>query len=319
MSLVGLGAWQIGSKSWNGRDSKTIEECKRALLRGLELGINLVDTAEVYGGGFSEKVVGETFRNVEEVVIVTKVGGFRTSKYSILKAVRASKRRLGRDSIDVILYHWPPPIYVPLCKVVRALEEAVDLGLASYIGVSNFSSNLLLRALECLKKHDIVVNQVQYSLAYRTVENKLKSLMEKEKISLMAWSPLAKGALAGKTIPDNPARRGDRVFLEATRDSRLQEALEEVAFKTRTSKARVALAWLIRRGAIPIPGARKVRHVEEAALASNLELASEDYERLNVVSEKYVEKWGLEYEVFKYTRFIPGFIQGLALKTTEGI
>ena len=257
--------------------------------------------------------------NRDDVVVVTKVGGYRTSEHSILKGARASRTRLKRDSIDLLLYHWPPPVYTPLCRVIRALEKAVDKGVASYIGVSNFPSYLLESAMECLRRYELVANQVQYSLAYRAPEPKLKPLMASHGISLIAWSPLAKGALAGRLKADTPARKRDRVFMEAARDRELQDALEKAASTLKTDRAQVAIAWLIAKGAIPIPGVRRERHAKVAAEAASLNLPENVTEMLDRASEKYVRLWGDDCEEFKLLRVIPGILQQFAIWVSGGI
>ncbi len=118
--------------------------------------------------------------------------------------------------------------YADICSVVRALEEVVSRGLAEYYGLSNYGVSELEKALSCIRKIEPVSNQVQYSLAYRVVENRLKTLMEKEKLGLIAWSPLARGVLAGVGKPQTKAQRYG-VFEIAVRDKQLQEALEREA------------------------------------------------------------------------------------------
>jgi len=311
ISVIGVGLWQAGSIYWGGRNEQTLREIRRGIIRAIEHGINFFDTAEIYGKGVSEKILGETLREAgarDEAIIATKVAGYRWTRSDILKAVKHSVERLGTH-IDLIQHHWPPPFYAPLCRVVRALEEVVDRGLASYIGLSNYPTRLLQKALECLKKHDIVSNQVQYSLAYRKPETSLKPFMEKHGITLIAWSPLAKGALAGAK-PDTLAKKLDPVFRRASQDARLQETLEKIARRHNATKAEVALAWLIARNAVPIPGFRKASRIDSIARAAQLQLTEEEVRELDRVSSTYAQG---EYDSLRINRFIPGVLQRLAL------
>jgi aryl-alcohol dehydrogenase-like predicted oxidoreductase len=226
--------------------------------------------AELYGAGRSERLLGEALHRhgvAEEAFIVTKVAGYRVTRRGVVGAVEASSRRLGRRP-DLVLYHCPPPYPWTPCKVARLLEEAWSLGLTGYIGVSNFNASQLREAVSCTRRAEIIVDQVHYSLAHRVPEHRLLPTASELGVTIMAWGPLAKGALAGKRKADNMARRLDPVFRAAARDEKLQTALAEAAAKLNTSKAIIALAWLISRGAVPVVGARRRRHVEQAARAA---------------------------------------------------
>ncbi len=317
VSRIGLGFWQVGSGLWGFSDPgmDTVVALVRA---AYEEGIRFFDTAEIYGGGRSEELLGRALRSlgiVDEVVVASKVAGFRTTRYAILKAARGIVSRLGRAP-DLLQYHWPPPLHASICRVVRGLEDAVDKGLAHYIGVSNFPKRLLEKALECTRRHEIVSNQVQYSLAYRKPENELKPFMEKHGIALIAWSPLAKGALAGAKA-STLAQKRDRVFAMAASDRELQKALEEIAKRYNTSKAVVALAWLVAKNAIPIPGTRKPERVREYAKALHIRLSSNDVNLLSKVSEKYRGKG--DYDSLQTLRLIPSPLQALAIMLAGGI
>ncbi|AEM39644.1 aldo/keto reductase [Pyrolobus fumarii 1A] len=311
VSVIGVGLWQAGSILWNARSRETLLEIRRGLLRALEYGINFFDTAEIYGRGLSEKILGETIGKRDDVIVATKVAGYRWTRWDILKAVKRSRTRLGRD-IDLIQHHWPPPIYAPVCNVIRALEEAVDKGLAHHIGLSNYPESLLEKSLECLKKYDILSNQVQYSLGYRTPENHLKPLMEKHGIILIAWSPLAKGALAGAK-PSTLAQRLDPVFRRVAGDRELLNTLRAIAEKRGVTMAEIALAWLIAKRAIPIPGFRRATRIDSFVRAATLRLSDEDIEMLDRASAKYLRVYGERYNSLQLNRYIPGVLQRLVL------
>ena len=313
VSSAGVGLWQAGSQLWGTRGEQ-LREVKKAILHALELGINLFDTAELYGGGASERLLGEALHEAGgDAVVTTKVAGFHTTVDSILKAAEASRRRLGRAP-DILLHHWPPPFYVDVCRVVRGLEEAVERSLAGYIGVSNYPQLLLARAMECTRRYEIAVNQVHYSLGYRVVENRLKPFMDKHGVALQAWSPLDKGALAGKTRADNLARRLDPVFRAVAHDEELQRVLGEAAERLGASKAVVAVAWLTAKGAFPLVGVRRRSHAEAVAEAAQLELPSSIVEALDRASGHYRTRWGTCYNELGWSRIVPGPLQALLFR-----
>ncbi len=320
VSVIGLGFWQAGSRLWGFRGEGVYSAVKEGIERALGLGVNFFDTAEVYGGGLSEKLLGQAVRElnvVGEVVVASKVAGYRVSRRDIVKAAERIARRLGFIP-GLIQYHWPPPLYHNLCRVVRGLEDVVDKGLAEYIGVSNFPENLLRRALECARRHEIVSNQVQYSLGYRVVENGLKQFMEKERIALIAWSPLAKGALADRRDLPSVAHR-DPVYQRVIRDERLQEILGKLARKYNATKAQIALAWLVAKSAIPIPGFRNPKRVEENAKAAMIRLVESDIRELDEASKEYKFVDHGRYNSVQSMRYVPALLQKLIIALMGGI
>lgn len=316
VSVVGLGFWQAGGRMWK-RGGADFNAVVRA---ALEEGLNFFDTAEIYGWGRSEETLGRALKDAgagDDVVVASKVAGFRVSQGLVLRGVEAINRRLGR-TVDLIQLHWPPPAWIPLCRVVRALESAVGKGLAHYYGFSNFPAPLLEEALECTSRFEPVSNQVQYSLAYRVVENRLKGVMEGRGLTLIAWSPLARGALAGAAAPRDPAQR-DKVFMAAVADGELQGALSRAAERLGATRAQVALAWLVGRGAVPIPGTRRPERVREYARAADLALPDDVAGELDRASEKYKTLWGTCYGAVSYMRYIPCSVQYLTIRLMGGI
>lgn len=316
VSVVGLGFWQAGGRMWRSRGA----DFTGVVAAALEEGVNFFDTAEVYGWGRSEEALGEALKRAgagDGVVVASKVAGFRVTRGLVLRGVEGVNRRLGR-TVDLIQLHWPPPAWAPLCAPVRALEEAVLKGLAHHYGLSNFPEGLLERALECARRVEPVSNQVQYSLAYRAPENRLKPAMEERGLALIAWSPLARGALAGASKPGDPAQ-WDRVFKAAAKDRELQEALADAAGKLGATKAQVALAWLISKGAIPIPGTRKPWRAREYARAADINLPGDTLARLDEASEKYKTRWGTSYNPLRFMRYTPCTLQYIILKALGGI
>lgn len=320
VSVVGLGFWQAGSRLWGSRDGGLRVRVREALEKASSHGINFLDTAEVYGGGLSEEVLGEAVRALgrEGFVVASKVAGYRVTGGSIIRGVEGVNRRLG-FTVDVIQLHWPPPYPWPLCWPIRGVEDAVLKGLAGYYGLSNFPRDLLGKALHCSRRIEPVSNQVQYSLAFRSPEVDLVPFMREAGLTLIAWSPLAKGALAGLREASTQVQRGDRVFREASRDEVLQGTLEKIATKHGASKAQIALAWLVSKGAIPIPGFRNQARVEEYARVAYIELSEDDVGALDEASRRYVHLWGRGYGELRAMRFIPAILQRLAVEAMGGI
>ncbi|MFP3250423.1 MAG: aldo/keto reductase [Thermoproteus sp.] len=302
-SDVGLGAWQAGGRAW------TVDraELLKAYRRAFELGINFVDTAEIYGWGESERLVGEAIRGYD-VIVATKVAGFHWG--SVEKSARASLARLGR--IDLLQLHWPPPVYAPLCRVVRDLERLKEAGLVSEIGVSNFDARLLRRAAECLKRHEIVSDQVEYNPFNRSADaDEFRKALGELGVKIIAWSPLAKGAALGKWGPDR-ARRMNPSFKKASTEAgrRVVEAVRSVAQRRGASPAAVVLAWLKHRGALPIPGVKNAAQAEDAAGALRLQLPEEDLRLLDEATAPFIAG-GVGMGGIRY---VPGFLQELALR-----
>ncbi|MGC9210088.1 MAG: aldo/keto reductase [Acidilobus sp.] len=316
VSVVGLGMWEVGSRSWGG----SVEVAVDLVSAAFESGINLFDTAEVYGDGRSEEALGRAIKALglrEHVVVASKVAGFRPSAYFIVKGAEAIRRRLGFTP-SLLQLHWPPPAWIPICVAIRGMEEALRRGLTEHIGVSNFSGHALEEALHCMRSAEIVSDQVEYSLAYRTPELDVIPVARRAGVSVIAYSPLAKGALAGPPSRPRAVQRLDRRFMAASKDVELQEALEDASRELGVSRATVALAWLIHKGAIPIPGTTKPARVKELASSADLSLPSVLIERLDRVSSKYVTAWGKSYGNLKVLRLVPCGLQYLGIKLMGG-
>src|SRR3989442_13911149 len=213
VSAVGLGMWQAGGKAW-GSDVRDAE-CREAMERAVELGISLVDTAEGYGDGHSERVMSRAIRNVgrDRVFVATKVGGGHLRADDVRKACAGSLKRLGVREIDLYQVHWPDPwSQVPLRETMKALEALHRAGRIRHIGVSNFPVRDLEEARSDLSKADIASNQVRYNMLQREVEAEVVPYCKREGIAVLASTPIAKGVLTGK---DHDGKRPtDRVRAE---------------------------------------------------------------------------------------------------------
>lgn len=312
VAVIGLGLWQFSRRAWGRLGSRPNEIIRTAV----EHGINLFDTAEIYGNGLSEKLLGEALRSEgfsrEDVLIATKLAGFNaSSRGRALKSLRASLNRLGTQYVDLYQIHWPPPRWCDICDVLRGLEDAVDKGLIRYIGLSNFTAEGVEEARACLRKYDIVSVQFQYSLAYRSPERTLIPYLKREGIGMIAWSPLAKGALTGEAKERNLARLTDPVYRRVSHDSELLATLKRIADTHSSTPAQVALAWLVAKGAVPIAGARKASHVLSNAAAAEIVLSDDEVKALDRASTKYIGR----YAGFSpLGRNVPCIVQRLILR-----
>ena len=316
VSPVALGTWQAGLSAW-GSPPGALEGIKEGLGRAIDLGLNLFDTAEVYGLGRAERILGEALRGHEDAVVVSKIAGYRVTGPGILGAARKIASRLGRRP-GVLLHHWPPPFHASPCGVARKMMRILDEGLAEYIGFSNYPLRMLQKVWECTGGN-VQAIQHQYSLAFRQPELGIFEFARERGMAIMAWSPLAKGALAGKTVADNKARETDPVFNAASKDEDLRSALRSVAQDLGITMAQVAIAWVISKGAIPVVGFRKVEHVEQAAEAAEIKLPNWALKELDSLSQRYIHAWGREYRVLSRLRLIPSHLQSLAIRLMKGV
>ncbi|MGC8582553.1 MAG: aldo/keto reductase [Thermoproteus sp.] len=299
VSRIGLGVWQFDEYAWGPMD---YERAKSIVARAYELGINFFDTAAVYGRGRSEEFLGRAIRELglrDRVYIATKIPGDWHRRGDVFKSVENQRRRLGVDAIDLIQLHWPSCWHnVPICETMKALEELVDRGLVKYIGVSNYPPQLLEAGRWCLSKTDIATSQNRYNLLERDADKELLPYLRRNGIALIAWSPLAKGAVTGKYTADNlPAfndvRRNDPLFQPD--NLRIAEPLvaevKRLAAKYGRTPAQVALNWMIRDPIIyPIPGAKTPEQVAENAGAVGWSLSEADWAALDKISREVSEK-----------------------------
>src|SRR5690242_10732861 len=207
---MGLGAWQWGDRVvWQYGHGYGDAEVHQAFLTALNEGIRFVDTAEVYGNGRSERLLGQFLKETDQPVLVaTKFFPFpwRFRKQALQRALKSSLTRLGVESVDLYQIHWPSPL-MNVDKMVEGLAECVKNGLTRTVGVSNFSPTQMLAAYSSLATHSIPLasNQVHYSLLNRTVEkNGTLARCKELGIRLIAYSPIEKGLLSGKYSSDAP-------------------------------------------------------------------------------------------------------------------
>ncbi len=298
---VGLGAWQAGGGAWH----VDFSELKKAYEYALDNGINFIDTAEVYGNGRSEEFVGELVRDRPHVVVATKVAGFHWGR--VLKSAERSRRRLGR--IDLLQLHWPPPFYVPICKVIRDMEKAVEKGLTAEVGVSNFDLGLMEKTKTCAKKYEPVSDQVVYNPLHRAAEPLLQA-GRRLGFVVIAWSPLAKGAAVKEALGRDRARALDPAVKRAQTPEgrRVVATIRRIAERRGASPAAVVLAWHAAKGSYPVPGIKKVTQAREVVEATRLTLTEGEVREIDEASAPFVagSLWP------GVMRVIPGFLQKLA-------
>ncbi len=294
VSRVGLGCWQFGAREWGWGREFGKAQAIATINRALELGINFIDTAELYGWGVSEQIVGEAIRGRgDDVVIATKVSAWHLRYSQVLKAAESSLRRLGVKAIDLYQVHFPNPL-IPIKSTMRAMEHLVRDGKIRYIGVSNFGVKRLRAVQEVLVSSEITSDQVKYNMLQRTVENSLIPYAQKQGISIIAYSPLAQGLLTGKYGPGNPPPRGVRTFntLFSPRNLRaavpILDTLRGIAQGRGKSVAQVAMNWLLGGpNVIVIPGAKDPLQIEENAGAAGWKLSENELDLIKKKLEGY--------------------------------
>jgi myo-inositol catabolism protein IolS len=294
VSQIGIGVWQA-SDLWKGDDKQIV----RAITRSHELGVNLVDTAEAYGNGHSEQVVGRAMRDIgrEEFVVATKVHGANLRYDELQRAASASMNRLGVKEIDLYQVHWPDPWeQIPLKETMKALEKLYSNGKIRAIGVSNFAVRDLEEARSHLSRTDIVSNQVRYNFLQREIEDEVMPYCRKNNITILAYSPLAQGALTGKyergRVPKGDIREENKLFATKNMEQieKVNSVLASVAVRHGCSVSQVALSWLLANQiVVPIPGAKNEAQAEENVgstkhLLTNSELTEMDttYELVDI-------------------------------------
>jgi aryl-alcohol dehydrogenase-like predicted oxidoreductase len=288
-----------------GMDEKTTFS---VLNRALELGVNFIDTADVYGqDGLSERVLGSWFQREkrrDDVVLATKFrfsmgeGANRTgaSRYRIRRCVEGSLKRLNTDRIDLYQVHMQD-IDTPEEETLAALTDLVREGKVLYIGCSNYAAYRLMDSLWKSRTKNLasyVTLQAEYSLAVRDLEREHRPLCRENGLGILPWSPLAGGFLSGKYRKDQSAPAGTRLEkfkdrfarFDNARGWRIVDALDAVAKETESAPSAVALAWLLRKPEVSsvIFGARSVEQLEANVRASDVALSDAQVTRLDEAS-----------------------------------
>lgn len=260
--VLGLGTWGIGglSSRYLGGDEGGV----RALRLGLELEMRFIDTAEMYARGHSEEIVAKAVKSQrDKVFIATKVSPEHLHYDDVIKSCESSLRRLETNYIDLYQVHWPNPS-IPIAETMKAMEQLAAEGKIHHIGVSNFSVQQTREAQDALSKSSLASNQVEYSLLDRSIEEDLLPFAEKEHITIIAYTPIAKGQIA-------QGGRGER-----------WEVLDQIASKYGKTRIQVALNWLIaKEPVVAIPKAASLDHVRENVGATGWQMSKVDHDMLN--------------------------------------
>lgn len=262
ISEIGIGTWKMGINPNNEIN---------AIKLGIKKGVNLIDTAELYG---TEYIVAKAIEEVNrsKIFIATKVSPHHFHYNDVITACSNSLKNLKIKQIDLYQLHWPN-YNTSINETMKAMEKLVDDGKIKYIGVSNFNLKDLKNAQNAMKKYKIVSNQVEYNILVRDVENKLLDFCKKENITIIAYSPLAKGSLYTKKYIN------------------LYKFLTEIGIKYNKSPTQIALNFLIsKKNVIAIPKASSEKHIIDNIGASDFTLNKKDEEKIAVFVEKFKQK-----------------------------
>lgn len=257
--LLGLGTWGMGGKET--ADHSRDKEVITAIEMALDLGITHIDTAEYYGAGHAEELVGEAIQGWDrsKLFITTKVWQSHLRRNDLLSAMKSSIKRLGIDQVDLYLVHWPNP-EISLQETMEAMEECVRSGYTRFIGVSNFSAQLMEKAQAYLEGTQLIANQVEYSLMDQKPRMELLPTCRRMGVSLIAYRPIVNG-----------------VILQVQ-----NRVLDEIAESHNKTRVQVALNWLIcQKGVFTIPKSENPVHLMELMGALDWRLTLEEQRRLS--------------------------------------
>jgi len=299
IAAIGFGCMGLSSVYGAADDATSIAVIHRAL----ELGVNLLDTADIYGAGGNEELVARAIKGKrDQVVLATKFGNRIRGSWAdgkgydidgspayVKRAAEASLGRLGVETIDLYYQHRVDP-RTPIEDTVGAMAELVKEGKVRYLGLSEAAPETIRRAHAV---HPIAALQTEYSLWTRDPEHELLALTEELGITFVAYSPLGRGFLTGSLkSPDDLApndwRRLNPRFQGENFEKNLElvEELGAMAWNKGTTPAQLALAWLLTRGpqVVPIPGSRRIERLEENTAAADIELSENELHRLEIIA-----------------------------------
>jgi aryl-alcohol dehydrogenase-like predicted oxidoreductase len=318
-----------GAAQWNKIAGVEQEAADGIMQRALAGGVNFFDTADVYSRGDSERILGQSLKNLgvkrKDIIIATKFLGAMGegpndrggSRGHIMDAVEASLERLQTDHIDLYQIHGTDPV-TPIDQTLRALDDLVSRGLVRYIGLSNWQAWRIAKALGISEHRGYArfeTVQSYYSIAGRDLEREIVPLLKEEGLGLMVWSPLAGGLLSGKYGPGAPGngegRRADFDFPPVDKDRAWEvvAVMRDIAAKHEVSVATVALAFVLSRPFVMsvLVGATRLEQLDENLAATNLSLDTEDIARLEAVSALKPEYPGWMVERQTAARLPPPF------------
>lgn len=263
ISILGQGLWGVSRLKGYFYRKKYYDKIKSALRKGIELGMTHIDTAEFYGWGKAEEVLGELIKEYQrdDLFITSKLFPIHLGKKSMIKAANRSLKRLGIDYLDLYLIHWPSR-FISIIKEMNVLETLVNKGKTRYIGVSNFSVKQFITAQESLRKEELVNNQLHINITNQKYIHNSLSYYQKNGITVTAYSPLA--------------HKGYTKL-----EGELKKTLEGLAKKYHSTIQQIAIAWLINhKNIISIPKSFSKVHVEDNAKAEEILLSPGDIKLL---------------------------------------
>lgn len=311
VSRVCMGCWAIGEdKVWG---PQTDFDSIRTIHAAIDEGINFFDTAEIYAGSRSEKVLGKAlFGRRQDMVIGTKASPEHLSPQKLIRVCEASLRRLRTDYIDLYYIHYPNP-QIPISETLKTLEKLKDEGKIRAIGVSNFGRKDLQELLTC---GQIEVNQLPYSLLWQAIEYEILSFCRKNEVGVTCYSSLAQGLLTGKfsspeEVPEERARTrhfsGQRPLTRHGEEGAETETftavkdIRDLSESVGIPMTGLALGWLLaQKGVISvIAGARNPEQIRQNVHNVDVELSSEIVARLTNITEKLKQKLGSNADMYQ--------------------
>jgi aryl-alcohol dehydrogenase-like predicted oxidoreductase len=299
-SVIGLGTWQFGSREWGYGEAYAAETAPALVRRALELGITMLDTAEAYGPGRSERIIAGALAAIPPVdragvTVATKFLPIVPAEPVLARQVAGSLRRLGVDTLDLYYAHWPNPL-VSVRRTMQALRPLVGEGVVRRVGVSNYRLGQWQEAERALRV-PVIANQVKFSLVSAGPARDLVPYAAAMDRIVVAYSPLGQGLLTNGLAESAPRPRGVRRASPLLRPGArrrfapLSAVLHEIAAAHGATPAQVALAWVIRHpNTIAIPGARTIEQLEENAAAADLALADDEFARLSAAAAAFTER-----------------------------
>lgn len=295
VSRIGLGTWQFGSREWGYGEHYSTQEAKAIVARAAQLGITLFDTAEAYGFGRSERILGAALAEHglrEDAFVATKIFPFLPVASVVRQRARASAERLAVPTIDLYQVHQPNPV-IRDRTTMAGMRGLQDSGRVTHVGVSNYSLSRWKEAEFALGR-PVLSNQVQFSLAHMAPLDDLVPFAAGQGRVIIAWSPLAQGLLSGRYDAANPptgaVRRMNPLFVEEnlTLAKGLVDALRDIAAAHNASPAQIALAWLIHQpSVVAIPGASSIAQVEANAAAAEITLTDAEVAELTAQARAF--------------------------------
>ena len=293
ISRIGLGCWQFGSREWGYGQAYAGSEAQAIVRRAVELGVTLFDTAELYGFGRSERILGAALADTRDsAFLATKLFPLFPVAPVVEQRAVASANRLGVRRLDLYQVHQPNPL-VRDGTIMRGMRALQRVGLVGEVGVSNYSLDRWRAAEQALGSR-VLSNQVRYNLVDRSPEQYLLPFAETTGHLVIAYSPLAQGLLSGKYDrdhrPANRIRASSPMFLPENLDRAgdLIATLREVADAHAATPAQIALAWVIRHPAVAaIPGASSVGQLESNVAAADIDLTEDEYQALRAAAVRF--------------------------------